>query len=322
MITGRFVSAVLFSILVPLLAVALGGAGDVGTQYLITLILIWSLFAIGFDLVFGVAGILSFGHAAFFGCGAYCYAILTLDYGMSGLPALALAVMLGSLLATLFGAIALRVNGVFVALTTLALAQLIHHLIEVKLKNITGGTDGLAGVPRPDLWGINFYDDWNYLVLVAGLFLLASLANAVIRHSPFGEVLRAVRQSETRAQQLGYDIRLYKVAAFGISGAYAGLAGGLLGALMMFVGPDMTRWTTSGDVLIMTVLGGRGTFAGPVLGVVLFETLKESASALSNHWYGVLGITFVLVTLFMPGGVASLGAAIFRRFWNKAEKMR
>ncbi|MDF1749624.1 MAG: branched-chain amino acid ABC transporter permease [Alphaproteobacteria bacterium] len=311
--TPRFSFAILFSILVPVMAVVLGAFGDVGTQYLIALILIWSLFAIGFDLVFGVAGILSFGHAAFFGGGAYCYAILTLDYGVPGMAALAAATCVGASLAAIFGAIALRVSGVFVALTTLALAQLMHHLIEVKLKGITGGTDGLAGVPRPEFFGINFYDDLNYLVLVAGLFLLASLANAVIRHSPFGEVLRAVRQSETRAEQLGYDIRFYKVAAFSISGAYAGLAGGLLGALMMFVGPDMTRWMTSGDVLIMTVLGGRGTFAGPVLGVILFETLKESASALSNHWYGVLGIVFVLVTLFMPGGVASLLATLFQK---------
>jgi branched-chain amino acid transport system permease protein len=313
MMDRRFIYAALFSVAVPAMAVILGAAGDTGTQYLIALILIWSLFAIGFDLVFGVAGILSFGHAAFFGGGAYAYAILTLDYGVPGLAALGGAVVLGVALATLFGAIALRVSGVFVALTTLALAQLIHHLIEVKLKGITGGTDGLAGVPRPELFGINFYDDMNYLLLVAIIFLLASLVNAVIRHSPFGEVLKAVRQSETRAQQLGYDIRLYKVGVFALSGAYAGLAGGLLGALMMFVGPDMTRWITSGDVLIMTVLGGRGTVAGPVLGVILFETLKESASALSNHWYGILGTVFVLVTLFMPGGVATLAISLLRR---------
>lgn len=301
-------------------AIGLSLGGDSGTQYLLTLILVWSIFAIGFDLVFGVAGLISFGHAAFFGAGAYAYAILTLDHGMSGLPALAAALAMGAALGAFVGAITLRVSGIYLALTTLALAQLVHVLVEVKLRSITGGTDGIAGVPRPEIAGLDLYDDRAFTIFVAVVFFLFMSLNALLRASPFGEVLRGIRQNETRARQLGFDTRLYKLSAFAISGAYAGLAGALLGALVMFVGPDMTRWVTSGDVLIMTVLGGRGTFLGPVVGVVIFEWLKEGLSARTEHWYGMLGIVFILVTLLMPGGAAGLARKLADRFalWRRS----
>lgn len=306
MILSRWTSSLIVSVLVPAAAVALAFATDAGTQYLIALILVWSIFAVGFDLVFGVAGILSFGHAAFFGAGAYVYAVLTMDYGVAGIPALVAGLAMGAALGALFAAITLRVSGIYLALTTLALAQLIHHLIEVKLKDFSGGTDGLAGVPRPELFGLDLYDDRMFVVFIAAIFLILMLANAVMRASPFGEVLRAMRQNEVRVEQLGYDVRLYKLSAFAISGAYAGIAGALLGGLVMYVGPEMTRWVTSGDVLIMTVLGGRGTFAGPVVGVAVFEWLKESVSSHTQHWYGVLGIIFILITLYMPGGIVGV----------------
>ncbi|WP_137388569.1 branched-chain amino acid ABC transporter permease [Rhodoligotrophos defluvii] len=280
-------------------------AGD-GVQYIIALVLVWAIFAVGFDLVFGVAGIISFGHAAFFGTGAYAYAILTLTYEVSPLPALAAASLVGAAVGLSFAAVTLRQSGIYFALTTLALAQLIHILAEVKLKAWTGGTDGLAGVPRPELLGIDFYDDGNFACFVAAVFLALMMLNALLRASPFGQVLSAIRQNETRAGQLGYDTRRYKLGAFAISGAYSGLAGALLGCLVMFVGPDMTRWTASGDVLIMTVLGGRGTFLGPVVGVAVFEGLKEGISAYTDHWYGLLGLIFILVTLYMPGGICGL----------------
>ncbi|MGX1309572.1 branched-chain amino acid transport system permease protein [Amorphus suaedae] len=313
MTRSRWISSLVLTFAIPAAAVGAAFATDPGTQYLIALILVWSIFAVGFDLVFGVAGILSFGHAAFFGAGAYVYAVLTLDYGVPGLAALAAAVLMGALLGAVFGAVTLRVTGIYLALTTLALAQLVHHLVEVKLKSVTGGTDGLAGVPRPELLGIDFYDDRMFVVFVAAIFLVLMLANAVMRASPFGDVLRAMRQNEVRVEQLGYDIRLYKLSAFAISGGYSGIAGGLLGALVMYVGPEMTRWITSGDVLIMTVLGGRGTFAGPVVGVIVFEWLKESVSGYTEHWYGVLGIVFILITLYMPGGIVGVVGRLAKR---------
>lgn len=313
MAMSRWTGNLIFAIAVPFAAVIASFLVDAGSQYLIALILVWSIFAVGFDLVFGVAGILSFGHAAFFGGGAYVYAVLALDYGVPPTFALVAAIAAGALLGAIFGAITLRVTGIYLALTTLALAQLVHHLTEVKLKTFTGGTDGLAGVPRPEFLGIDFYDDGTFVVLIAAIFLVLMLANAVMRASPFGQVLTAIRQNETRVEQLGYDIRLYKLSAFAISGGYSGIAGGLLGALVMYVGPEMTRWITSGDVLIMTVLGGRGTFAGPVIGVALFEWLKESVSSYTEHWYGVLGIVFILITLYMPGGIVGLISRITAR---------
>jgi len=306
MTISRWTGSLIFAFAVPIAAIVAAFLVDAGSQYLIALILVWAIFSVGFDLVFGVAGILSFGHAAFFGGGAYLYAVLSLDYGVPPIVALLAAIGMGALLGAAFGAITLRVTGVYLGLTTLALAQLVHHLAEVKLKAFTGGTDGLAGVPRPEFLGIDFYDDATFVVFIAAIFLVLMLANAVMRASPFGQVLTAIRQNEVRAEQLGYDVRLYKLSAFAISGGYAGIAGGLLGALVMYVGPEMTRWTTSGDVLIMTVLGGRGTFAGPVIGVAVFEWLKESVSSYTDHWYGVLGVVFILITLYMPGGIVGL----------------
>ncbi|MGF7158738.1 branched-chain amino acid transport system permease protein [Rhodoligotrophos appendicifer] len=301
-----FLRNIVVAFIVAAAASVLALTGDDGLRYVIALVLVWAIFAIGFDLVFGVSGIISFGHAAFFGTGAYAYAILTLSYGTSTIVALFAAVAVGTIIGLAFAAVTLRQSGIYLALTTLALAQLVHILAEVKLKNLTGGTDGMAGVPRPEFLGIDFYDDGNFAYLVAILFFLLMALNALLRASPFGQVLAAIRQNETRTSQLGYDTRRYKLGAFAISGAYSGLAGALLGCLVMFVGPDMTRWNTSGDVLIMTVLGGRGLFLGPVVGVAVFETLKEGISAYTDRWYGLLGTIFILVTLYMPGGISGM----------------
>lgn len=275
---------------------------------LVSLILVWALFAIGFDLVFGTAGMLSFGHAALFGAGGYALSILTVGHGWGFMPALAMAALVGAALAFGLSIFALRVSGLFFSLLTLALAQMIYILASTKLRGLTGGLDGIPGVPRPELFGIDFYDNANFYVFIVAIFLIGLGAMALLRASPFGRALRAVQANDVRASQLGYNVQRLRQAAFVISGIYAGVAGALLASLMFYISPQMLHWSASGDVLIMTVLGGKGTLLGPVLGVALFELLKEELSQYTQYWYGILGAVFILATIFLQNGVAGLFA--------------
>lgn len=274
--------------------------------HLVNLILIWSIFAIGFDLVFGVAGMLSFGHAALFGTGAYTLTLLTTRLGWDYLPALGAAGLLGGLLALFFSFFAMRVAGLFFALLTLALAQLVYILASTKLRDLTGGVDGLSGVPRPDLFGIDFYDDGNFYLFLLAVFVLAVAVAGLIRISPLGQALRAVKANEVRAEQIGFNVQRLRKSAFTISGIYAGISGALLASLMFYVSPQMLHWSTSGDVVIMVLLGGMGTLLGPVLGVAVFELLREWLSTVTTHWYGILGLVFIVCTIFLPDGLAGL----------------
>lgn len=273
---------------------------------LVSLILIWALFAIGFDLVFGVTGMLSFGHAALLGSGGYALTVLTLSYQVGFLPALLAAAVMGALLAFCMGLFALRVSGLFFALLTLALAQMMYILASNKLRALTGGVDGIPGVPRPDMFGINFYDNRNYYAFIVVVFLIGLAVMALLRASPFGRALRAVQANDTRASQLGHNVHALRQSAFVVSGAYAGISGGLLASLMFYISPQMLHWATSGDVMIMTVLGGKGTLLGPILGVAVFELLKEELSQVTQYWYGILGLIFILATIFLRNGIAGL----------------
>lgn len=281
---------------------------------LVNAILIWSIFAIGFDLVFGVAGMLSFGHAAFFGVGAYTLSLVTMRLGWDFLPALGAAGLVGGALALLFSYFAMRVSGLFFALLTLALSQLIYIMAGTKLRALTGGVDGIAGVPRPDLFGVDFYNDGNYYFFLLALFLVALLISGLIRISPLGQALKAVKSNEVRAEQIGFNVQRLQRSVFTISGVYAGISGGLLASLIFYVGPQMLHWTTSGDIVIMVLLGGMGTLFGPVLGVAIFEIMREWLSTQTSHWYGILGLIFIISTIGMPKGIAGLITQIWNRF--------
>ena len=275
---------------------------------LVSLILIWALFAIGFDLIFGMAGMLSFGHAALFGSGGYALTLLVTKAGVGFLPALGAAGMVGAVMAFGLSIFALRVSGLFFSLLTLALAQLVYILASTKLRNYTGGLDGIPGVPRPELFGIDFYNNRNYYYFLIVVFIVGFAVMALLRASPFGKALRAVQANDVRAAQIGYNVQRLRQCAFMVSGFYAGVSGALLASLMFYISPQMLHWTTSGDVLIMTVLGGKGTLLGPILGVAVFEVLKEKLSQYTQYWYGILGMIFILCTIFLPKGLAGLFA--------------
>ena len=301
------------AVLLGVLFCAVAAIGGSSAQYFVLILMIWSIFAIGFDLVFGLLGRLSFGHAAPFGAGAYTFALLMMKAGWPYGFALLAAAVVGGVLAAGFAVVAGRTRGVYLGLVTLGMAQLVSVLLEFKLRGLTNGTDGIAGVPRPEFAGIDFYSDRTFAYFVAVIFVIVLCAAAVLRSSPYGRVLAAIRQNEVRANQLGFNVGRYAISAFVFSGAISGLAGGLLTSLLAYVGPELTRWTTSGDIVIMAALGGRGTLIGPVIGVAAFEWLKDTLSPYTIHWYGLLGAVFIAMTMAAPSGLLGIGRAAAAR---------
>ncbi len=307
-------------LLATLLALVPLAVKDQGTLYFITLILIWCIFALGFDLMFGLAGLLSFGHAAFFGIGSYVYALIMLKDPTLLPVALLAAGTTGAVAAVIVGALALRLSGIYFSLMTLAIAELVFFAASSPLRALTGGEDGLTAVPRPRMLGIDFYVDANFYLLVLAVFTAALLAARVLRHSPFGQALSGIRLNEIRAEQLGFDVKRHKLAIFAVSGLFSGVAGALLGGLMQFVNTQGLHWGTSGDVVMMTLLGGLGTLYGPIIGVVVFETLKEMFSSWTVHWYGLLGVIFILATIFMPDGLHGIMLGLRDRVLRRTPK--
>lgn len=270
---------------------------------LITLAAIWAIFAIGFDFVFGVLGMVSFGHATFLGVGGYAVALVGQNYNLPFSVGVLAAMFIGAICALFFSFFAMRVSGIFFALVTLSLSQLVFILADSKLRFFTGGADGIAGVIRPEFFGIDFYDTTNYYWLVVLIYALVMVAVIALHSSPFGRVLSGIRSDEIRADQLGFNVNRYKQVAFIISGGLSGLSGALLASLLMYMSPQMLHWSTSGDVIIMTLIGGSGTLWGPALGVLSFEALKAVFSSWTDYWYGLLGIVFILMTIFFPKGI-------------------
>jgi branched-chain amino acid transport system permease protein len=273
-------------------------------------ILIWSIFAIGFDLAFGAAGLLSFGHAAFYGMGAYGVALLFKFGGVPPIIGLILSTLLVALAAIVIGLFALRLSGIFFGLTTMAIGQLVEVLFSVRLSKFTGGDEGITGIPRPSLLGWELRDSFSFLLFVAIIFVVVLGASSVLRSSPWGRALNAMRQNEVRAEQLGLNVRRLKLSAFAVSGAFAGLAGGLAAMLSRFVNPGLLHWTVSGDILVTILIGGLNTVLGPVAGAVLFELLQESLSRVADRWHAILGIILIGIVLFIPGGLAELARRI------------
>ena len=305
------------AMLLALLAVPMFVRND-GVLFFTTYVLIWSLFALGYDLAFGLSGLLSIGHAAFFGIGGYTLAILTLGHGMAFEAALLSGALMAGLAASLFGLVALRLSGIFFSLTTLALGQLAMIASDTVLAGLTKGQDGIAGVPRPALFGLDFSRADYFLVYVIVLFVAVLALVRLIRVSPFGQVMVAIRTNELRASQLGFNVKYFKIAVLVVSGFLSGLAGGLLASQIFFINSGILHWSMSGDIVIMVLMGGAGTLAGPILGAVAFEGLKEWLSQLTGHWHGIMGILFVLFVILLPDGLAGL----IRRGWQRYGRRR
>lgn len=269
-------------------------------------VLIYGLYALGFNLVFGFLGLLSFGHAALFGTGAYLCGIAIVHFGAPWYVAIAVGVVAGVLMAAAIGALAIRTRGIYFAMVTLALAQCVYYLF-YQAVDWTGGENGLRGinVHYIDIFGLrlDFIDPLTRYYVIAAFVILALFALSRILASPFGAAIQAVRENEARARASGYNVILTRFITFVLSGAFCGLAGSLLALHLSIVPVEMLYYETSGMAVMMSLLGGMGTFFGPFVGAALFLFLENLVSVWTIHWQLVVGAVFMACVLFFPAGV-------------------
>ncbi|RJF70374.1 branched-chain amino acid ABC transporter permease [Rhodopseudomonas palustris] len=306
---------------------------------------IYGIFAIGFNILFGLTGYLSFGHAAFLGVGSYAAVWSFKLVSMELLPAVALSVLLAGLLALAIGFVSLRRSGIYFSILTLAFAQMCYNMAYSVLTPITNGETGLRVLrddprvldaaigyssPMPSLFGLPITGWTGFYICGAVLVAAFGLSIAIFR-SPFGMTLRAIKSNQNRMGYTGYSTRPYLLSAFVISGMFAGLAGSLLAATDPLAGAERMQWTASGEVVLMTILGGAGTLLGPVVGTGIIKYFENIFSAYNNQqltkmfsflpdgvrdsvvnvtslfvgegWQLTLGLLFMAVVIFLPGGV-------------------
>lgn len=283
---------------------------------LVTRVMILSIFAISLDLLVGYTGLISFGHAAWFGMGGYVFALLGTKYQLTNslwltLPASMAVTAAGSFLVGLF---VLRARGMFFIMVTLAFAQIFYFLFH-DIKALGGSSDGmnLRGKPAAAIgnWVPFELSDTNTLYYFVMLMMVALLLfMALLLRSPLGRALQGIRENEHRMAAIGFPVFRYKLAAFTLAGAFAGLAGYLFAVLNSGVNPELLSWHQSADVLLMLILGGMGQLWGGVIGAFTFVLLQEVLSSFTKLWHLWLGVVIVLLVLFLPGGMISLFARI------------
>lgn len=272
---------------------------------LIALMFIWGLFALSLDTVMGYLGLISFGHAAFWGVGAYSVALIVTEITNSFVLAVLVAVAASTALAWAVGAVSVRVHGVYFAMITLAVAQLLWHFANTT-PEVTGGSSGL-GIFGVDLLGVIDLSDRAVFYYVAlGLLMASYYVTVRVMDSPFGRIMTAIRESERRVSFLGYEPNKYKRQAFALSGGLGGLAGALYMTYNQFVTPNELYWVVSGDVIFAMIFGGIGTLYGPIFGGSLLVGMEHILSSYFRQWRLIIGVILVLVVMFAPRGLVSV----------------
>ena len=290
-------------------------------------VVIWALFATSLNLLVGYTGLVSFGHAAYFGIGAYTTGLLMKKLAVPFLLAFPAAGLFAAACAALFGFFCVRLTKIYFAMLTLAFAQIVWAIC-FKWNEVTGGEQGMPEIPYPDFgwlegagsavpliggWRTSEYFYFTTLVLVG----LSMWALRRIVGSPFGRMLETIRENPERAEFIGVNVRRYELAAFVLAGGFAGLAGGLFGIFNRGVFPDFAFWTKSSEVLIMTLLGGMGTFYGPALGAAVLLWLNQQIVSYTEYWPFILGTILVVLLFLFPGGIAGALGALARRLGGR-----
>jgi branched-chain amino acid transport system permease protein len=283
---------------------------------LVTKVMILAIFAMSLDLLVGYTGLVSFGHAAFFGIGAYTLGLVAPKYDAANLWLTLPAAMLAAGLAALVvGVFVVRAKGIYFIMVTLAFAQMFYFVFHDT--KFGGGSDGISMNFKPvaRIGGFLPFDLANathsyYFVFVAMLLVFVFLR--MLLRSAFGRALQGIRSNEDRMRSLGFPVYLYKLASFTLAGALAGLAGYLSAMQFGFVNPEIISWHQSGNVLLMLILGGLGSLYGGVVGAFAFVALQELYQSVTTHWQLLLGATIILLVMFLPGGLASVGG-LFKR---------
>ena len=269
-------------------------------------ILIFGLYALGFNLVYGYLGLLSFGHAALFGAGAYFCGIAIVHFGLPWYVAIALGVVGGLLMSAVIGVLAIRTRGIYFAMVTMALAQCVYYLF-YEAVDWTGGENGLRGINLHEIsvFGLklDFINPLTRYYVIAAFVIAAFFVLSRILASPFGAVIEAVRENEARARASGYDVTTTRLITFVLSGGFCGLAGALQALHLSIVPIEIMYYDTSGEVVMIALLGGMGTFFGPMIGAATFLTLEHLVSTWTVHWQLIVGSIFVVCVLFFPAGI-------------------
>ncbi len=307
-------SRIPWALLVLLAAFLVPAAGSRFYTFLANDVVIWALFATSLNLLVGYTGLVSFGHAAYFGIGAYTTGILMKKLGVTFLVAFPAAGFVAAGFALLFGFFCVRLTRIYFAMLTLAFAQIVWAIC-FKWNEVTGGEQGMPEIPYPDfgwlerlatvlppLGGYRTSEYFYFLTLV-----LVALCFWILRRivaSPFGRMLTTIRENPERAEFIGVNVRRYELATFVLAGFFAGLAGGLFGIFNRGVFPDFAYWTKSAEVLIMTLLGGMGTFYGPAVGALVLLWLNQQIISVTEYWPLILGSILVILLFAFPGGLA------------------
>ncbi len=269
-------------------------------------ILIFGLYAVGFNLLFGYTGMLSFGHAAFLGTGSYLCGIAIVSFGWPWWAAIVTGVAASTLIGVVIGYLAIRTRGIYFSMVTLALAQIVYYAF-YKAERWTGGENGLRGIVVNDInvfgWHLNFVDPITkyYVILVfvaAALWFVSRVLN-----SPFGAVIEAIRENEKRTSACGYDVARAKLLVFTLSASVCGLAGALRALHLSIVPIDSLHYLQSGQAVMMCLLGGMGTFFGPFVGAAAFLYLEDVMTTVTTHWMAAVGAIFMVFVLFFPKGI-------------------
>jgi ABC-type branched-subunit amino acid transport system permease subunit len=305
------VAAVLLAL--PWLMASIGGYRELATR-----IIIWAIFALGFDILVGFTGYLSFGHAAFWGIGAYVAGYTLLHGTANALIAMAVGTAAASFAAVVLGYLTLRRYGIYFAILTLAFGEMFYYAALAPLQQWTGGDNGLTAIPTPVLAGVPLKGAaMHYLVTICAL--VAVYVARRIARSPFGLMLRAIKSNETRLRSTGINVYRYKVTAFAVSGLYAGLAGTLYALYETYVPTESLHWVVSGEVVMMSVIGGLGTLFGPMIGAGIVLYLENVLSASFDQWLLIEGLIFMGFVIFLPGGIMEAARRIIHWLSRRRE---
>ncbi len=289
---------------------------------LLTQFLIAAIFALSYDLIFGYTGLLSFGQASYYGLGAFGAGLMVAKFNISNFwVSLLVAIVVASVGALILGYFSIRTSGVYFMMLTLALSQMLFSL--ASKWDFTGSSDGLPFArPEFSLFGFNLKELTPFYLFVLFCFVASFLILTMVIQSPFGQALKGIRDNENRMTAVGYQTRNFKLVAFVLAGAIAGLAGGLNALFNGFVGANTLNWVNSGAVLVMVLLGGKGTLLGPVVGaffIIFIENQIKGSSipignyTLADRWLSILGIIFMIFVLFAPNGIVGVGKSVVRR---------
>lgn len=273
--------------------------------FIVTEILILGLFAASFNLIFGYTGMLSFGHAAFFGVGAYATALLLQGAQWPLLACLLVAIVAGAILALVIGFFSVRLSEVYFSMLTLAFGMMVYAVVH-QWRSVTNGSDGIAGFRVTSLglgFDLTLGNPSVYYHVVLAIVLMATAILYLICRSSFGLILRAIRQNPERVAFCGLNVKSYRLAAFTTAGAFAGLAGGLMAPFLRIASPELVHWSMSAEPILMSILGGTGYFLGPFFGAGMFVLLETWITSVTHAWMLVLGIILALMVMFFRRGL-------------------